>query len=687
MLDRKSTIGILITLIILALIGVSLYLGKKYCCAEEDIEICPSCPSGICIIPGQPNSFYNMDSACNNPGNDKYGGAGCDYLSGKNCRLCGFSSFPPCVQKGPPKCKSNVDCKQPEECIDGSCAIPQPTNQCTKNSDCKQGQFCDQGKCENVPPHSGCTKNSDCGTGTCINGKCISGKSFSVDFKNETGSTLLIGASGPSPVKPREGSWYLKSGATITLDIPADWLHTASRAVTQRGVVGPRFWARTGCALSDIYWQEIQVNGKATPIIMVGSGEPKPASVCTDGSPGCVVIGTKWINTDDYSLWSKSSGTKWVKVTEWDVHVGSGLPSTPCSLGNIYHDKTANKWYMCHQKAQCETGNCTDSFDCNFIDIAGTAPVSLAEFCFDCGDDLTYYDVSLVDGYNISIDIIPGSTSTKQGDPFWNITGLCNKNTDLRSSAPDKFTLKRSQLPQYQPGQKDYSVAVFSNCGYYEYPKAPDGDCDPEKDPKCKNWRQFCCQSSKYGDKCVTDSDCDSGGSCWNGTCQCKAYYKCKTPGPTLPSNKSSEKDGKWPEQCCSESVCFENRDPAAQPIPGGCTSPDDCIGDDSFHQVCPYAYSWPNDPTTFSSDATNFTIVFSPGGSSYGNITDVSELPFCKDLDETYYDVKQQMINCGSSKMACANNPSKTGHPWACGVENPGANCGNGLGVLCRMK
>ena len=86
MLDRKSTIGVLITLIILALIGLSLYLGKKYCCVEEDIEICPSCPSGICIIPGQPNSFYNMDSACNNPGNDKYGGAGCDYLGGNATR-------------------------------------------------------------------------------------------------------------------------------------------------------------------------------------------------------------------------------------------------------------------------------------------------------------------------------------------------------------------------------------------------------------------------------------------------------------------------------------------------------------------------------------------------------------------------------------------------------------------------
>lgn len=43
----------------------------------------------------------------------------------------------------------------------------------------------------------------------------------------------------------------------------------------------------------------------------------------------------------------------------------------------------------------------------NVTDIQkGDVPVSLAEFTLDAGDGHTYYDISLVDGYNVPMAIV-----------------------------------------------------------------------------------------------------------------------------------------------------------------------------------------------------------------------------------------------------------------------------------------
>ena len=57
----------------------------------------------------------------------------------------------------------------------------------------------------------------------------------------------------------------------------------------------------------------------------------------------------------------------------------------------------------------CATGDCGGSLFCNGI--GGTPPATLAEFTF--GKDLDFYDVSLVDGYNLPIAITPLKGSGK----------------------------------------------------------------------------------------------------------------------------------------------------------------------------------------------------------------------------------------------------------------------------------
>ncbi|KAF2757009.1 Osmotin, thaumatin-like protein [Pseudovirgaria hyperparasitica] len=51
----------------------------------------------------------------------------------------------------------------------------------------------------------------------------------------------------------------------------------------------------------------------------------------------------------------------------------------------------------------CLSGDCNGVLNCV---VTGDNPATLAEFTYDGGDGLTYYDISLVDGYNIPIAIV-----------------------------------------------------------------------------------------------------------------------------------------------------------------------------------------------------------------------------------------------------------------------------------------
>jgi len=53
----------------------------------------------------------------------------------------------------------------------------------------------------------------------------------------------------------------------------------------------------------------------------------------------------------------------------------------------------------------CETGDCGGAFECKGA--TGIPPASLAEITFDGAGTLDFYDISLVDGYNIAIAMYP----------------------------------------------------------------------------------------------------------------------------------------------------------------------------------------------------------------------------------------------------------------------------------------
>ncbi|MBV8772421.1 MAG: hypothetical protein JO166_08850 [Deltaproteobacteria bacterium] len=396
--------------------------------------------------------------------------------------------------------------------------------------------------------------------------------------------------------------------------------------------------------------------------------------------------------------------------------------------------RTGCRYNVTEDRAQCETGGCADRFDCGTagpggVSLAGSAPVTIAEFCLNCIPSaqptlrLNYWDVSAVDGVNLSMNVEPTGTFSASHPPnvedkFWcqfepnSSPEVYSPNSvsgsDLRASCPTGFQLQSQQLGMYIVGQSPNNVvACFSNCGAEEYPVAPSSNCTDSTNSRCGAWRAYCCQASDYGGNsckpmgntpqpgvctegdhicitlanrsgvcpgkpCVSDSDCAPYSTCWNsnsgpGTCACSGY------AVTTP---------------CPPDICTNVDLPAAEPAFAKCSQTADlpdipnshCIGDDTVHMVLPRAYSWPNDPQTYDCDNTTFTVTVSPGGvPKSAPITAAGPIPLCSSLPSAYNYGYESSVPCsvpikaGAVFAGALLNPTPR-NPWSCDISAGGA-------------
>ncbi|XP_047161393.1 thaumatin-like protein [Vigna umbellata] len=65
-------------------------------------------------------------------------------------------------------------------------------------------------------------------------------------------------------------------------------------------------------------------------------------------------------------------------------------------------------------RGQCATGDCGGNLYCNGL--GGTGPITIAEFSIG-STDLDFYDISLVDGFNLPMTMIPVKGSGPGSDP------------------------------------------------------------------------------------------------------------------------------------------------------------------------------------------------------------------------------------------------------------------------------
>jgi len=239
--------------------------------------------------------------------------------------------------------------------------------------------------------------------------------------------------------------------------------------------------------------------------------------------------------------------------------------------------------------------------------------------------------------------------------------------------------------PVMPPG--NYTLACLSNCGKYKFPEeVGKTGCNTKTDPNCYFWTTFCAGNDniRYGDKCDT-------GKCYTDGCQGDppGRYYCDTDADCLPCNGGTDYKiscfkkygpnhrgvcdlraffngtvqacngimGQQPTGPTSEIACTNtygsinplddnaqsNRDWGDQPTVGTCSSvvfsgkKAACIGDDTLHKILHGAYTWPNDPQVYASDAPVYRIVFSPGGRGKAPITAAQPVPACDDLPLNY--------------------------------------------------
>lgn len=85
----------------------------------------------------------------------------------------------------------------------------------------------------------------------------------------------------------------------------------------------------------------------------------------------------------------------------------SSLPGKSRSISVPDGWKAGRIWARtgCNGQFNCETGNCGNSEQCSGR--GGEPPASLAEFTLNGNGGQDYYDVSLVDGYNLPVSISP----------------------------------------------------------------------------------------------------------------------------------------------------------------------------------------------------------------------------------------------------------------------------------------
>ena len=398
-----------------------------------------------------------------------------------------------------------------------------------------------------------------------------------------------------------------------------------------------------------------------------------------------------------------SSGVLTIDIPEaWEGTIPEG------SVGPVFWGRTGCRYSVEHNLAQCETGDCGGVYDCSQKGLTPPGPKSLAEWTFRDENGNAAPDISVVDGVNLTMDIVPvgphSSTPVGPVNPAFWLGGtnlpLSQCGQDLRATCPAAFELLRKDLTFFVSGDDggDDVVGCFSNCGQYKFQGQLTGACpdgfrcageppmtcafDPTADPTCYYWKTFCAAvpagdpDNIYGRACSTDSDCPQNGACWDrGTgsraCEPRAFNKTADCPPEVCTNQFSQ-------------------DPSFQPPFGLCSSvttatgdPEACVGEDTFHQVLPRGLTWPNDPETYYSDAKVFRIVFAPGGTTVP-ITESQEIGACSALPAAYA-YEQAKVDCADAigkdaLFAGARLPSTAPGLWDCSVADAGAT----NGVIC---
>ncbi|RDX72576.1 hypothetical protein CR513_47916, partial [Mucuna pruriens] len=165
------------------------------------------------------------------------------------------------------------------------------------------------------------------------------------------------------------------------------------------------------------------------------------------------------VNKCDYTVWPgilSNAGIAALPTTGFVLQTGESKTVTaPTSWGGRFWGRT-----LCTQdsagKFSCLTGDC-GSGELECAGSGATPPVTLAEFTLDGAGGLDFFDVSLVDGYNVPMLVVPqggsGDNCTSTGC-VGDLNGACPSelrvaSVDGKQSVACKSACEAFGSPQY----------------------------------------------------------------------------------------------------------------------------------------------------------------------------------------------------------------------------------------------
>uniref|UniRef100_A0A914Q3S1 Thaumatin-like protein n=1 Tax=Panagrolaimus davidi TaxID=227884 RepID=A0A914Q3S1_9BILA len=170
-----------------------------------------------------------------------------------------------------------------------------------------------------------------------------------------------------------------------------------------------------------------------------------------------------------FTLVNNCGGPIWPGIQGSTLPEGGGFQIAQGGSHDVY---VPDRWQAgrfwtrtwCDNSYNCGTGFCGNKLQCGGA--GGRPPASLAEFTLGGAGNQDYYDISLVDGWNVQVRVEPiGGTFQSNGGPMdCKAIGQCN--ADVNSKCPPELQLID---PLFGSGQVIgcYSACTKFNTDYY----------------------------------------------------------------------------------------------------------------------------------------------------------------------------------------------------------------------------
>ncbi|XP_074263967.1 thaumatin-like protein 1b [Silene latifolia] len=168
------------------------------------------------------------------------------------------------------------------------------------------------------------------------------------------------------------------------------------------------------------------------------------------------------LNSCAYTVWPgilSNAGVSPLTTTGFALRNGeSKTITTPSGWGGRFWGRTLCSTNSSTGLFSCQTADCgSGSIACNS---GATPPATLAEFTLDGSGGLDFFDVSLVDGYNLPMVVTPHSGPS--GGPNCTVTGCF---TDLNGACPSDL-----RIASLDSGSSS-TVACKSACDAFNSPQ------------------------------------------------------------------------------------------------------------------------------------------------------------------------------------------------------------------------